>query len=322
MPLLILYKVLLQRPIQHLLIIPRFRGVEGLTGEVGEVGLSEAGEGEFPRAEGLILELELAVGGVVAVLAVAEDGAADAGHMGADLVGAAGDEPDLEQGEAAGDSNGLVLGLHVLGAGLLVGHDLHDAAVGVLEQVAAQRAVRRNGAAEGDAEVGLLDLAVLDDLKEELLGLRGLGEDDKAAGAGVEPVAQRLGLEGVLLIFALLVQVEQRTVEQGVVLRAVYGKASRLVHHKDLRAVVDDLRRAAGVLPRRAFHPLVGVQYLVQNEELDLVARHHAGGERLFFAVQLDLVLPQGLVQTARIQRRELLHQIIVQPGGGQTFYF
>ena len=76
------------------------------------------------------------------------------------------------------------------------------------------------------------------------------------------------------------------------------------------------------VLPRRAFHPLVGVQYLVQNEELALVARHHAGGERLFFAVQLDLVLPQGLVQAARIQRRELLHQIIVQPGGGQTFHF
>ena len=135
-------------------------------------------------------------------------------------------------------------------------------------------------------------------------------------------MAEGRGVQIVLLVLTLLVEVEQSTVEQGVVLGAIHGKACRLVHHQDLRAVVDDLCRAAGVLPRRAFHPLVGVQYLVQNEELDLVARHHAGGKRLFFAVQLDLVLAQGLVQAARIQRRELLHQIIVQPGGGQTFHF
>ena len=70
--------VLFQRPIQHLLIVPRFRGVEGLAAEKLEIGLVEVGHGQLPRTEGLIFELQFAVGGVVAVLAVAEDGAADA----------------------------------------------------------------------------------------------------------------------------------------------------------------------------------------------------------------------------------------------------
>ena len=69
---------LLQSPIQHLLIVPRLRGVEGLAAEELEIGLIEVRHGQLPRAEGLILQLQLAVGSVVAVLAVAEDGAADA----------------------------------------------------------------------------------------------------------------------------------------------------------------------------------------------------------------------------------------------------
>jgi len=95
-----------------------------------------------------------------------------------------------------------------------------------------------------------------------------------------------------------------------------------LVDDEDLRAVVHHLCRGAGVLPCGAFHPAVGVQNVVQNEQLDLIACHHAGGERLVFAVQFDFIFAQGLVQTARVQRGELLHQIVVQPGGGETFDF
>ena len=278
--------------------------------------------GQFPRAEGLILQLQLAVSGVVAVLAVAEDGAADAGHVGADLVGAAGDEPHLQQGQTARDGDGLILGLHILRAGLLVLHDLDDAAVGVLEQIAAEGGVRGRRTAKGDAEVGLFHLAALDGGEEQLLGLGGLGDDDKAAGAGVETVAEGGGVDVVLLILALLAEVEQSAVEQGVVVRAVHSEAGGLVDDEDLGAVVDHLCRAAGVLPRWAFHPLVGVQHIVEDEQLDLIARHDTGGEGLLFAVELDLVFAQGLVQPTGVQRGELLHQIVVQPGGGETFYF
>ncbi len=48
--------------------------MEGLAAEELEIGLVEVGRGQLPRTEGLIFELQLAVGGVVAVLAVAEDG--------------------------------------------------------------------------------------------------------------------------------------------------------------------------------------------------------------------------------------------------------
>ena len=296
--------------------------MERFAAEKLEIRLGEAGHGQLPGTESLILQLQLPVGGVVAVLAVAQDGAADAGHVGADLVGAAGDELDLEQGQTAGDGDGLILRFHFLGTGLLVLHDLDDAAVSVLEQVAAQHGVRRGGAAKGDTEVSLLHIAVFDGSQEELLGLGRFGDDDQTAGAGIQPVAEGRGVEAVLLVFPLLVEIEQGTVEQGVVLRAIHRKAGGFVDDEDLRAVIHHLRGAAGVLPGGTFHPLVGVQHFVQNKELDLIARHDAGGEGLLFAVEFDLVFAQGLVQAARVQRRELLHQIIVQPGGGKTFHF
>ena len=85
-------KNLFQRAVQHLIVIPRFGGVEGLAAEEGKVRLVEVGHSQFPCAQGLILEFQLAIGGVVAVFAVAQNGTADAGHVGADLVGAAGDQ--------------------------------------------------------------------------------------------------------------------------------------------------------------------------------------------------------------------------------------
>ena len=71
-------KKLLQRSIQYLLVIPGLRRAEGLAGKVGEVGGGEAGEDQLPGAESLIFQLKLPVGSVVAVFAVAKDGAADA----------------------------------------------------------------------------------------------------------------------------------------------------------------------------------------------------------------------------------------------------
>ena len=65
----------------------RLRCAEGLAGEVSEVGGGEAGEDQLPGAEGLIFQLQLPVGAVVAVLAVAQDGAADAGHVGTESGG-------------------------------------------------------------------------------------------------------------------------------------------------------------------------------------------------------------------------------------------
>ena len=48
--------------------------MERFAAEELEIRLVEVGHGEFPCAQGLILELQLAVGGVVAVFAVARMG--------------------------------------------------------------------------------------------------------------------------------------------------------------------------------------------------------------------------------------------------------
>ena len=133
---------------------------------------------------------------------ISNQGIAQIFHMDTDLMGAAGDELNLEQSQTAGDGDGLVAGLHVLGTRLLVLDDLHDAAVGILEQVAAEGGVRGRGTAEGDAEVGLFHLAALDGGEEQLLGLRRLCDDDKTAGAGVEAVAEGGGVDVVLLVLA------------------------------------------------------------------------------------------------------------------------
>ena len=49
-------KGLFQRAVQHLIVIPRFGGVEGLAAEELEIGLVEVGHGQLPRTEGLILD--------------------------------------------------------------------------------------------------------------------------------------------------------------------------------------------------------------------------------------------------------------------------
>ena len=61
-------KSLFQGSVQYLTVIPGLWCAEGLAAEELEIRLVEVGHGEFPCAQGLILEFQLAVGGVVACL--------------------------------------------------------------------------------------------------------------------------------------------------------------------------------------------------------------------------------------------------------------
>ena len=63
-------KSLFQGSVQYLTVIPGLWCAEGLAAEELEIRLVETGHGEFPCAQGLILEFQFAVGGVVAVFAV------------------------------------------------------------------------------------------------------------------------------------------------------------------------------------------------------------------------------------------------------------
>ena len=113
-----------QGAVQDLVVVPGLWCTEGLAAEEGKIRLREVRQDQLPGAQSLVFQLQLSISGIVAVLAVAQDRAADAGHMGADLMGAPGDQADLEQSQAAGDGQGLVLGLHLFGAGQLFAYDL------------------------------------------------------------------------------------------------------------------------------------------------------------------------------------------------------
>ena len=83
-------KRLFQGSVQNLAVIPGLFAVQHLAAHGFQRGAVQVRETQFVGAQGLILQLQLPVGRIVAVLAVAQNGAADASQMGADLVGTPG----------------------------------------------------------------------------------------------------------------------------------------------------------------------------------------------------------------------------------------
>ena len=242
--------------------------------------------------------------------------------MGAYLVGAPGDEFHPQEGQPPADRHRLVAGLN--------GHRVRRRAVyhrdlalcRVLLQPARQCGRRRLRPPEGDAEILLFQPSCPDKLSQVGQRLSGLGHQHKAAGAGVQPVAQRRGKALAGAVFALFIEIQLHPVDEGVrVVFVVHRQAGGFVGNEQL---VIFIHHFCGILrpqESRAFRGRRSVQLVGQKKQLYLVARLHTGGEGLLFAVQLYLVFPQGLVQAARRQHRVLLHQVFVQPGGQKAVY-
>ena len=112
----------------------------------------------------------------------------------------------------------------------------------------------------------------------------------------------RLSLGGQLCLHAA---------HQRVAVGAVYRNACGLIGDNDVIVLIYKHGGRGGAV----------LQLLICQEELDAVSVLHPGGEGLLFAVQLDLVLPQGLVQPPHAEGGKLIHQIFVHPHGQQAFY-
>jgi len=127
--------VLFQRSIHDLLVIPRLLGVEHPPGQVGKTRVGNlCREAQLPRAEGLILEPQLPVGGVAAVLGIAQDRAADVCEVRPNLVGAPSHKLDLQQGQPSADGQRLIPGDDFLRAACGRVGNAHNAALGVLQR--------------------------------------------------------------------------------------------------------------------------------------------------------------------------------------------
>ena len=98
---------------------------------------------------------------------------------------------------------------------------------------------------------------------------------------------------------------------QRVSVAAVHRQPGGLVGNDDVVVLVHKHRCRGGA----AF------ELVVAQKQADGIAVLHTGGKRLFLAVQLDFIFPQGLVQPPQAQGGVLVHQILVQPYRQQAFY-
>ena len=226
--------------------------------------------------------------------------------MRADLMGAPGHKLDLQQGQPSADGQRFIPGDDLLRAARRRVGDAHNAALGVLQKVVAQQGSGRVRAAKRHAEVALFNVARLNGGSQKRLRRTVLRQQHQPACTGVQPVAEHsvgsLALSGQLRLYAA---------KQRVTVRAVHSDACRFAGNDDVVVLIHKHGGGGGAV----------LQLVVVQEQLDNIAVLHAGGERLLLAVQLDLVLAQGLVQPPHAQSGELVHQVLVQPHGQQAFY-
>ena len=164
--------------------------MEGFSVQIRKTaGIRGKAEGELVGVERLNFAVVLLV--ELAVFAVAEQGIAGCRHLGADLVGSAGDQFAFDKRQPVFRLQDLISRGAGLRALLRRAGDVDAVFDGVLKEIPFQRALRRLRRAVDDAKIALVNLAVLDLLVENAQRLGGFCGNDNAAGVAVDAVAQR-----------------------------------------------------------------------------------------------------------------------------------
>ena len=176
---------------------------EGLQGRF-HVGGHGGGHRDLVLGDGVLEAQQLGVQGLTVqeralhpVDLVAQEGVAAVGELHADLVAAAGLQLDFHHGVAGQALDHAVVGDRFLGTGghalaaagalALLGHG-HLEGLGVLDEVARQGATVLRQLTHQHRTVDPLQAMELEELLEAVDGLRGLGEDQDAAGEAVQAV--------------------------------------------------------------------------------------------------------------------------------------
>ncbi len=121
--------------------------------------------------------------------------------------------------------------------------------------------------------------------------------------------------------YSLVVKVQHDPGDQAVVFFIpIYRKAGGLVGNEQELILIDHLCREGAAQKSGALR-VHQAQLGIRDEKPDHIAGLYPGGKGLLFAVQLDLVFPQGLVQPAHRKHRVLFHQIFIQPDGQKAVY-
>ena len=174
------------------------------------------------------------------------------GKVGADLVGAPGDQPDAAQRKGTVLADGRDLGDDLLVPFGFAGVDAHLVVFLTVLQPGNMPPGGRG--THRDGQVFFFHLIITDDGVHIPQRGVGFGGNDKPLGAAVQPVADRRGkaLLGVGVIFALGLQVGGKGVHKVGIARAVTvaQKVGGLVQHGDVPVLINDRYRrlAAGRL--------------------------------------------------------------------------
>ena len=220
------------------------------------------------------------------------------GKVGADLVGAPGDQPDAAQCKGTALADGRDLGDDLLVPFGFAGVDAHLVAFLAVLQPGDMPPGGRG--AHRDGQVFLFHLIVTDDGVHIPQRGVGFGGNDKPLGAAVQPVADRWGkaLLGVGVIFALGLQISGKSIHKVGVARAVAvaQKVGGLVQDSDIPVLVNHRHRrlAAGRLfggggSTRREKLVVDIQF---DQVVLMQARVRLGA----FAVDLDALVAERLV--------------------------
>ena len=188
------------------------------------------------EADAVSLKRNAAVGVAArsTVLEVALDGAADGRQLRPDLVLAAGNQIHLQQPVALAGSDDTVLEHRLLVT--LARNDAHAGLVALLHalEVVGERALLLGGAIAHDGPVGLVDIALAEQLIHAGQPFAGLGHDDQAAGRSVDAVGHAQEHVAGFVIFLLdprFHRIDERRVAGAV---ALHQLAGGFVHDDDV----------------------------------------------------------------------------------------
>ena len=266
-------------------------------------GVALEREGQLVGIEQLAAFTEGAVAVAAAVLAVAEQGTADGRHVGADLVGAAGEQRALDERQLLCRGERAVDGFRGLGARnrTVVERDL--LALFIAAQEVFDAAARRLGSAEHHADVFLFQLVLLDLVVQDAQRLGGFRGDDDAAGVAVNAVAERRSERSRVLRVprARLIEIRLNVGDErvGVALFVrVHDHARRLVCEQDILVLVDDGEARRLDAAERLFLAH-GFEVFVVDVELEQVALGELARGLGALAVELDALEAQVLVHHA-----------------------
>ena len=160
---------------------------------IEDTGIGGKVKGEPVRIQGLAGLAVALVHLAPAVLAVAQQRAAQIGKRSTDLVGTSGQQLHLHQRQLAPLFQRAVLGHCRFAAGDRLMVDGHFLLLLILQKEALDLPFRRLGRTHGDAQITLIQLPVTDLLVDDAQRFGVLGGDDDAAGVAVDAVAQGLG---------------------------------------------------------------------------------------------------------------------------------